>query len=306
MRNDNQNNGNMKRFLITLLVLAMGLPMIYAAQKRALLVGISKYRTETRRDWQNIHGSEDVELLVPALKAQGFLVSTLTNEQATRAGIISGLKKLVKKTKKGDIVYIHFSTHGQPVEDGMNGFAADETDGWDEAIVPIDAGSRYSERYDGSKHITDDEINTYVSQIRTKIGPQGALYVVMDACHSGNASRGDFETTRGTNEGLSRSGKKYSFINADNKQHYRLASGSKLAPTVFLEACTSKERNYEITIGKKEYGSLSYMVYLTLKSSKIGTNPASFEKAVKSTISNSPEWQKQLSGKQHVVTETSY
>ncbi len=296
----------MKRLLFILLALLITLPMAYAGQKRALLVGISKYRTETRRDWQNIHGSEDVELIAPMLKAQGFQVSTLTNEQATRAGIISGLKTMVKKAKKGDIIYLHFSTHGQPVEDGMNGMATDEADGWDEAIVPIDAGSKYSAAYDGSKHITDDEFNTYVSQIRTKIGPKGALYVVMDACHSGNSSRGEFETTRGTNEGLSRSGKKYNFVNAENKQHYRLASGPKLAPTVFLEACTSKERNYEITIGKKEYGSLSYMVYLTLKSSKIGTNPASFEKAVKSTIASSLEWQKQLSGKQHVVTETSY
>ena len=296
----------MKKFLIIILAMMIAIPMTEAAQKRALLVGISKYRTETRRYWQNIHGSEDVELIAPMLKAQGFQVSTLTNEQATHAGIINGLKTLIKKVKKGDIVYIHFSTHGQPVEDGMNGFAADEADGWDEAIVPIDAGSRYSEAYDGSKHITDDELNTYVSQIRTKIGPKGALYVVMDACHSGNSSRGGFETTRGTNEGLSRSGKKYNFVNADNKQHYRLANSPKLAPAVFLEACTSKERNYEITIGKKEYGSLSYMVYLTLKGSNIGTNPASFEKAVKNTIANSPEWQKQLSGKQHIVTETSY
>ena len=296
----------MKRFLIILLTLLITLPMAFAGQKRAFLVGISKYRTETRRDWQNIHGSEDIQLLEPSLKAQGFQVTTLTNEQATHAGIVAGLKSLIKKVKKGDIVYIHFSTHGQPVEDGMNGLKADEADGWDEAIVPIDAGSKYSASYDGSKHLTDDEFNSYVSQIRSKLGPKGALYVVMDACHSGNSSRGEFVTSRGTNEGLSRSGKKYNFVNAENKQHYRLDNSPKLAPTIFLEACTSRERNFEIVIGGKEYGSLSYMVYQTLKSIKIGTSPAAFERAVKSTIANSKEWQKQLSQKQHIVTETSY
>lgn len=288
----------MKRVLIIFLTLLIVSPLAFA-EKKAFLVGISKYKTE----WKSIHGSEDVALLTPVLKNQGFQVTALTNEQATRDGIINGLDAFIKKIKKGDIVYIHFSTHGQPVEDGMNGRAREEADGWDEAIVPYDAGSRYVKNgYNGSKHITDDEFNSYVSQIRTKIGPNGALYVVMDACHSGNASRGGLETTRGTNEGLSRSGKKYSFANAENKQHYRLPSGAKLAPTLFLEACTSKERNTEISVKGKEYGSLSYMVYLTLLNSKIGTTPATIEKAVERTIANSKLWPKN----QHMVTESSY
>lgn len=293
----------MKQFLIIILALLVVSPLAFAS-KRAFLVGISKYEAE----WNQIHGSEDVELLIePELKNQKFQVTTLTNEKATRDGIIKGLKAFINDIKKGDIVYIHFSTHGQPVEDGMNGYPREEPDGWDESIVPYDAGSQYSKNgYDGSKHITDDEFNFYVSQIRSKIGPKGALYVVMDACHAGNMFREGFETTRGKNEGLSRSGKKYSFANAENKQHYRLESGAKLAPTLFLEACTSKERNTEISVKGREYGSLSYMVYLTLQNNKISTNPSSFEKAVKRTISSSPEWQKQLSKKQHIVTETSY
>lgn len=289
----------MKRVLIIFLTLLIVAPLAFAG-KKAFLVGISRYKTE----WKNIHGSEDVELLTPVLKDQGFKVTALTNEQATRDGIINGLNAFIKTIKKGDVIYIHFSTHGQPVEDGMNGYKPDEKDGWDEAIVPYDAGSRYVKNgYNGSKHITDDEFNSYVSQIRTKIGPKGALYVVMDACHAGNLSKGGLETTRGTNEGLSRSGKKYSFANAENKQHYRLPSGAKLAPTLFLEACTSKERNTEISVKGKEYGSLSYMVYLTLLNNKIGTTPATIEKAVERTIDKSKKlWPKS----QHMVTEKSY
>lgn len=291
----------MKRILIIILALLIVSPLAFA-EKRAFLVGISKYKTE----WRDIHGSEDVALLSRELINQDFQVTIVTNEQATRNGIINGLKAFIKKIKKGDIVYIHFSTHGQPVEDGLNGRAHEEADGWDEAIVPYDAGSRYVKNgYDGSKHITDDELNGYVSQIRTMIGPKGALYVVMDACHAGNMSRGN-GTPRGTNEGLSRSGKKYSFANAEHKHHYRLANDAKLAPTLFLEACTSKERNTEIFVKGKEYGSLSYMVYLTLsdkKKGKIGAKPDTFERAVRwYTTTGSKFWPKN----QTLVSETSY
>lgn len=286
----------MKRILVIILALVIVSPLAFAG-KRAFLVGISKYKSE----WSDIHGSEDVDSLIePELKKQGFQVTTLTNGNATHNSIINGLEAFIKnKIKKGDIIYIHFSTHGQPVED----YSGDEKDGWDESIVPYDAGSRYSKNgYDGSKHITDDELKDYVSRIRNTIGPEGALYVVMDACHAGSLSKDGFETTRGTNEGLSRSGKHYSFANAENKQHYRLQSGAKLAPTLFLEACTSKERNSEISVKGKEYGSLSYMVYLTLKHLNIGTNPAEFEYVVKSVVKGGTLWPKQ----QTLVTETSY
>lgn len=285
----------MKRILIIILALLIVSPLAFAG-KKAFIVGISKYKTE----WNEIHGGEDVELLINPLKKQGFQVTALTNENATHDKIIKGLEYFIKNTiKKGDVVYIHFSTHGQPVED----YSGDEKDGWDESIVPYDAGSRYMKNgYDGSKHITDDILNSYVSQIRTKIGSKGALYVVMDACHAGSLSKGELETMRGTNEGLSRSGKKYSFANAENKQHYRLQSGAKLAPTLFLEACTSKERNSEISVKGKEYGSLSYMVYLSLKHLNIGTNPAEFEYVVKSVVKGGTLWPKQ----QTLVTETSY
>ena len=291
----------MKRILIIILALLIVSPLAFAG-KRAFLVGISKYKAE----WNSIHGSEDVDSLIePELKKQGFQVTTLTDKQATRRGIINGLNDLINnKIKRGDIVYIHFSTHGQPVEDGMNGYPREESDGWDESIVPYDAGSQYSKNgYDGSKHITDDELKDYVALIRTKIGPKGALYVVMDACHAGSLSKDGFETTRGTNEGLTRDKNNvFEFSKAENKQHYSLESGSKLAPTLFLEACTSRERNSEISVKGKEYGSLSYMVYLTLKNKKIGSVPADFEKAIINTVANSGLWPRD----QHMVTETSY
>lgn len=284
----------MKRILVIILALVIVSPLAFAG-KRAFLVGISKYKSE----WSDIHGSEDVKLLDRVLKKQGFQVTALTNENATHDKIINGLVDFInKKIEEGDVVYIHFSTHGQPVED----YSGDEKDKWDESIVPYDAGSRYSKTYQGDKHIIDDTINKYVHKIRTKLGPKGALYVVMDACHAGNMSRDGFETTRGTNEGLSRSNKQFRFDKAEDEKHYKLESGAKLAPTLFLEACTSKERNSEISVEGEEYGSLSYMVYLTLKHLNLGTNPVQFEHVVKSVVKGATLWPK----KQTLVTETSY
>ena len=167
--------------MILILALFLAFPSLGDAKKRAFLVGISKYRAKGRTAWGNIHGKEDVD-------KKGFAVTTLVNEQATYQGITNSLKRLITETKKGDIVFIHFSCHGQPVEDGLlKGYSKDEKDGYDEAIVPIDAGKEYSPNgYKGEKHLIDDELNGYIKSLRTKIGPKGMLYVTIDACHYRN------------------------------------------------------------------------------------------------------------------------
>lgn len=103
-------------------------------------MGISKYDTAlTGYQWNNINGANDVKLLAPILKAKGFKVTTLSDEKATHKNIIEGINKLIATSRKGDIIYFHFSGHGQPVED----ISGDEVDGWDEAIIPVDARKVY-------------------------------------------------------------------------------------------------------------------------------------------------------------------
>ena len=252
--------------IILILALFLALPLTGNAKKRALLVGISKYRANGRTAWTNIHGKEDVDSLTPALAKKGFIVKTLVNEQATYQGITSSIKKLITETQKGDVVYLHFSCHGQPVEDGLiKGFPKDEKDGYDEAIVPIDAGRVYSPNgYKGEKHLIDDELNGYVKAIRTKIGSKGMLYVTIDACHAGEASRKGIETIRGTNEALtSQSNTKYNPPRS-NVRHYSVEKGELLSPVLFIEACQSRERNTEIRINGKEFGALSFNIWNAL------------------------------------------
>lgn len=252
--------------IIIFLALFLALPLTGNAKKRALLVGISSYRANGRTAWGNIHGKEDVDSLAPALIKKGFAVKTLVNEQATYQGITSSIKKLISETQKGDVVFIHFSCHGQPVEDGLlKNFPKDEKDGYDEAIVPIDADRVYSPNgYKGEKHLIDDELNGYIKTIRTKIGPQGMLYVTIDACHAGTMYKGGLETMRGTNEVLATKPNTIYNPPRDSVKHYQVEKGTYHSPALFIEACKPRERNTEIRVKGKEFGALSFNIWNAL------------------------------------------
>ncbi|MCQ2244617.1 MAG: caspase family protein [Bacteroidaceae bacterium] len=119
------------KFIIILLCIATS---AFAQKKYALLVGISNYRImPIAHEWNNIHGREDVEMLMPVFKAQGFNIATLTDGKATHANIVKALDRLSRTVAKGSIVYIHFSTHGQSFDDALSQRKGDEE--WDESEV---------------------------------------------------------------------------------------------------------------------------------------------------------------------------
>lgn len=291
---------------IFILALVVAFPFIgNAQQKRAFLVGISKYHANGRTAWNNIHGKEDVDLLTPELTNKGFKVLSVVNEAATYQGITNSLKKFITETKKNDVVFIHFSCHGQPVEDGLlKGFPKDEKDGYDEALVPIDAGKVYSlNGYKGEKHLTDDELNGYIKNLRTKIGAKGMLYVTIDACHAGEISRKGIETVRGTNEALTlQASTKYN-PPKNTIKHYSVEKGKALSPVLFIEACQSRERNTEIRIGRKEYGALSYNICQALKAMPtFGKNAQEFKAQIEASTKQKGRWPRT----QTLVTESSF
>ena len=266
----------MRGHLIIFLIL-LSVIMGRAATKRALLIGISDYPTYSESadaTWSPIHGANDVQIIGKTLKAQGFKISTLTNSNATASKIRKALKKMQAEAAAGDILYLHFSCHGQPVED-LNG---DEKDGWDEAIVPYDAQKIYRKGiYKGENHILDDELNNYLKAIRTTVGPKGLVYVVVDACHAGASYRGDEEEdsviTRGTNKGFSMSYRQYA-PPIDKRGKIKIEKSHSMANVFILEACRSYQVNSEIKEEGKYIGSLSYYVNKVMQSEKIGINPS--------------------------------
>jgi len=288
------------RFRLYLILVALLLFSAANAQrKRAFLVGISHYDTAlTSYQWNNINGVEDVNLLNPILKNQGFITTTLLDDQATFDNIVSQIAKFTNKTKKGDIVYLHFSAHGQPVED-LNG---DEEDGWDESIVPIDAYKIYKKGfYEGQKHLTDDLLNKYVKKLRERIGPSGFLYVVIDACHAGTASRANDETIRGTHVGFTCNNKVFK-PSTNKKSHYQIDASAKQSNVLFIEACRPDQVNTEIKVDGKRFGPLSYNIAQTLSSFTLSTNANEFIYNIKHTVIKTGRWP----NNQNLVTETSY
>ena len=223
-----------------------------AQNRYALLIGIGDY--PAKFGWNKIHGDNDVSIIKTLLLEQGFIaenITVLTNADATKSGILSAMDMLRLKAQKGDVVYIHFSGHGQQVTD-LNG---DESDHFDEALIPYDARKRYvSGEYEGENHILDDDLNTFLNGLRSKVGAQGKIVLVADACHSGSGSRGlgndEEEFVRGTDEKF--------IIPGGGANVVR-----KEAPVSWLHvaACKPYQTNYEYKTGDGTfYGSLSYVI----------------------------------------------
>ena len=260
---------NIRFFLVVVMLGILGV-VSSSAKNRALLIGISEYCHDYK--WNTISGTNDIELIKGVLV--DFSIRELKDKDATYDNIIKEFERLIKQSKPSDVVYIHFSGHGQPVED----YDGDEEDGWDEAFVPYDAGDKYVPGvYEGNKHLLDDTLNTLLDRLRQKLGPEGYVYVVVDACHAGEQFRGEEDDVpvRGSIYGISKNNKHY-VPQLNTIKHYPISPESNKSNIVMMEACRSYQVNREIKRDGAFYGPLSYSVYLVLKNMTIHSNPKWF------------------------------
>ena len=243
---------------IIFIILFLAVDTAVGQGRRALFVGISDYPSTS--GFQKIHGAEDYEIIGKMLEKQGFEIAKLLNGDATASNIRAALDNMAKTSAKGSCVYIHFSCHGQPFEDKP---PFDEDDLWDESLVAIDAQKNYqSGIYEGENHIIDDELSVYFDRIRKKIGEDGLLCVVIDACHSGTSSRDDIDDddfVRGTDFGFSADGKIFA-PRINRKGNFQIEKIPGAGDILMLEACRSYQFNKEVIKNGKHYGALSYYV----------------------------------------------
>ena len=262
----------MRTRIITYLLLLLSLS-VTAQTKRALVIGLGEQQDKA---WNKINGDKDVPLVLAILKSAGFKsVTTLVNRQATKVGIVRAFKKMTASCKHGDVVYIHYSGHVQQMTDVHN----DEKDGLDECWIPYDAYRKASATYHGEKHLTDDELNVYLNAIHHKIGAKGKLLVVIDACHSGDGTRGDNdEVVRGVEDTLvvdSLNGRglyetfeklKSLFMGDYDKEKIINDKAKPLAERwITISACKSDQVNNEMK--KPAVGKLTYALWTELKNS---------------------------------------
>ena len=276
---------NLYWILVLTYFLISGNAIANAQTKRALLVGISKYQSyKSNAEWSDINGTNDIHLIAHDLKNQGFeQITQLLDEQATCKTIKDEFNKLTQSASKGDIIYFHFSGHGQPVLD-LNGDEGRD-DGWDEAIIPYDAGMIFQkDEYEGESHIIDDQLDKFFLKLRKKVGETGMVYAVLDACYSGTGLRGDDEDDeeidedaplRGVNVGFDYGEFKIYSPIVNRSSYYQIPKEKNYSDIVVLEACLPHQQNREIKINDSYYGPLSYYIHEIIKN-KIITKQTSW------------------------------
>ena len=267
----------MKKILILFYLQLLSLS-VTAQTKRALVIGLGEQQDKA---WNKINGDKDVPFVQAILKNAGFKsITTLVNRKATKVGIVGAFKRMTASCKHGDVVYIHYSGHGQQMTDVHN----DERDGLDECWIPYDAYRKASKTYHGEKHLTDDELNVYLNAIRHKIGEKGKLLVVIDACHSGDGTRGDDdEVVRGVEDTLivdSLNARGLyevfemvkSLLMGDNGRQKFINDKAKPLPErwITISACKSNQVNFEMK--KPTVGKLTYALWTELKNSNKVSN----------------------------------
>ena len=261
-----------------LLLCCFILQLSLAQTKHALIVAIGNYPNPGQNLWPVINSVNDVPLIKNALVAnQSFdekNILILTDAQATKKGILAAFDKLIADVGSGDIVVIHFSSHGQQIEDDNN----DEMDGLDEAIVPYGAvfsydKDKYKDLFEG--YLRDDLFGEKITQLRNKLGKNGDVLVTLDACHSGSGTR-DVETSKMRGGNIPMVSNKFSagsFSTVDNAGVFKENAATKLnadaATFVLISGAQAKESNYEcLDDNDKPAGSLSYAFSKALSSLK--------------------------------------
>jgi len=180
-----------KGFLILVTILSIFLSAeTSGASEKALLVGVGKYTDGTVNELKG--PPNDLDYMQYALinfydfKKEDIRV--LLDDQATKSNIIGNFKEwLVDKTKPGDMVLFYFSGHGSFIPDGLNCQTCidnDESDSYDEVLLPHDFSSNLpvAERLDHL--IVDDELGQMLQELKGR-----EVIIILDSCHSGTATR---------------------------------------------------------------------------------------------------------------------
>ena len=158
---------------LILLVIMLFLPVSIFAKKEALIIGVSKYQSNSILELKGVR--KDIAKMKSLLEKRGFHVRILMDSEATLQNVSNALKSY-RGLSVDDVFVFYQSSHGVQVPDD-NG---DETeDGLDEAYALYD--TTFDEygvvNLDGI--LVDDELKRYLSAIPAR------KLLIADACHSG-------------------------------------------------------------------------------------------------------------------------
>jgi len=264
--------------------------------KWALLIGIDHYPYVNQLSGcvNDVHVMRQV--LTESFAFPEDHITLLTDEQATREGILTAMKELVARAGKDDIVVFHYSGHGSQMTDREG----DGPDGVDETIVPHDSGRKPLTNLD----ITDDEIYFWILDLTAKTS---SVTLIFDCCHSGTIVRDSF-------------GGEMRWVEADLRPleelppspiplafRSLLSASRDLGPSgwlplgeryVLIAGCSRDERSYEIEEpAGVRHGALTYFLSQELVKAEPGaTYRDLFEIAAPRVSSRFPNQHPQLEG----------
>ncbi|MEL6615417.1 MAG: caspase family protein, partial [Bacteroidota bacterium] len=163
--------------------------------QRALLVAINAYNPPgaqpQERSFADLSGPvNDLRLMRETLiNRYGFRpenIDTLTDAQATREGILTGISAWIDRAEPGDHLTFYFSGHGSQA-DAPPG-ATDDGDQKFETIVPYDAAL-------GASDVVDRDLRQLWNRALDRVQGEddtgtGSLTIIQDNCNSGSGARG--------------------------------------------------------------------------------------------------------------------
>ncbi len=175
----------------------------------ALLVGVNRYRylpRDKQLEWAVSDAEKIRRALVEEFDFPARNVSTLYNEDATRAGILRALREDATRAGRGDVFVLFYSGHGTLFPDSKSE-VLDETqvigevidgdtqafsplrkpDKFDSAVCPSDVGDPSASARGWGNLILDDELFDIFSEFT---GRGCEVVLLADSCNSGSLAKG--------------------------------------------------------------------------------------------------------------------
>ncbi|NJO28231.1 MAG: peptidase C14 caspase catalytic subunit p20 [Richelia sp. SL_2_1] len=223
----------------------------------ALLVGINEYHPQS--GVSSLKGCvNDIEAIETYLHKRiatdsdrELVVQKLTNNLATRQGIIDGFSQHLSQAQSEDVVLFYYAGHGsyEPVPEVFQHL---ERDGKIETLVCYDS------RTSGVRDLADKELNYLIEQV-AKNNPH--ILIILDSCHSGTATRyPDIIVERQTNtSGNARD--LQDFLFDQEWVNYRLSNSYQRPRHVLISACRDFQTAKEHTNSNNQRcGAFSYFL----------------------------------------------
>ena len=182
MANNKKRSHGLVSFLLWLLLMSIIMVSAARGEDRALLIGVGRYAQFEEK----LNGvSLDIGMMREFVHLLGFKsheIKVLEHEHASAANVYNAIENwLINGVRADDRVLFYFSGHGSQIPDEND----DEDDQFDEVLLLYDtvlAEKRGQQTLNGV--LLDDHLNHMLARMKSR-----NILVILDACHSGSATK---------------------------------------------------------------------------------------------------------------------